>query len=85
MVTVELPCKVGDFVWGVGKNCGKRYILCGEVAEIYFADETMTPAIRIKGVCCGRWGVNVFATKQEALDEIERWNRRKHEQEKLNP
>lgn len=84
-MTVELPCKVGDVAWGINRKFDRRYVQSGRVDEIYFSDEAMTPAIRVRHVCTGFWGVDVFATKQEALDELERYKRRKHEQEKLNP
>lgn len=81
-MTVDLPCKVGDTAWGIDRKFERRYVKSGRVDEIYFADETMTPAIRVHRVCTGFWGKDVFATEQEALDELKR---RKHEQEKLNP
>ena len=84
-MTVELPCKVGDVAWGINRKFDRRYVQSGRIDEIYFSDESMTPAIRVRHVCTGFWGVDVFATKQEALDELERYKRRKHEQEKLHP
>ena len=81
-MTVELPCKVGDVAWGINRKFDRRYVQSGRIDEIYFSDESMTPAIRVRHVCTGFWGVDVFATKQEALDELKR---RKHEQEKFNP
>lgn len=84
-MTVDLPCKVGDVAWGINRKFDRRYVQSGRVDEIYFSDEAMTPAIRVRHVCTGFWGVDVFATKQEALDELERYKRRKHEQEKLCP
>lgn len=84
-MTVELPCKVGDVAWGINRKFDRRYVQSGRIDEIYFSDESMTPAIRVRHVCTGFWGVDVFATKQEALDELERYKRRKHEQEKLYP
>lgn len=82
MVTVDLPCKVGDIAWGIVREFRRQYIKRGRVTEIYFADESMTPAIKVWKCCTGFWGKDVFATEQEALDELKR---RKHEQEKLNP
>lgn len=81
-MTVELPCKVGDVAWGINRKFDRRYVQSGRVDEIYFSDEAMTPAIRVRHVCTGFWGVDVFHTKQDALDELKR---RKHEQEKLYP
>lgn len=79
-MTVELPCKVGDIAWGIDREFGRQYVRSGKVAEIYFSDESMVPAIRIRKVCTGFWGVDVFATEQEALEKAEREKRRKHEQ-----
>lgn len=81
-MTVDLPCKVGDVAWGINRKFDRRYVQSGRVDEIYFSGEEMTPAIRVRHVCTGFWGVDVFPTKQDALDELKR---RKHEQEKLHP
>lgn len=82
MVTVDLPCRVGDPAYGITREFGRQNVQRGTVDEIYFSDKSMIPAIRVRRVCTGFWGKDVFATEQEALDEV---RRRKHEQEKLNP
>lgn len=77
-MTVNLPCRVGDVVWGISRKFDRRYIGCGDVSEIYFSDKSMTPAIRVHRVCTGFWGVDVFATEREALAAVELEKRRKN-------
>ncbi len=62
---VELPCKMGDLVWGIKNfNRGKK-VLRNSVNQMYFGDD-MRLCICVKGVCRGEWGKNIFATKEEA-------------------
>jgi hypothetical protein len=65
---VELPCKIGDLVWGIRKTSGQA-VLQGIVYQMFFVDD-MRLCICVKGVCCGEWGRNVFATKEEALAKM---------------
>jgi hypothetical protein len=66
MMTVELPCKMGDHVWGIHKiNYHKYVVQQGVVNQMYFGDD-MRLCICIKNVCRGEWGKVVFATKEEA-------------------
>lgn len=68
---VELPCKIGDTVWIARRyKCHKRP-RWGIVSEMFFTDN-MELCIVVKGVARGKWGVDVFATYEEALAEIER-------------
>lgn len=68
---VELPCKIGDKVWIARQyKCHKRP-RCGIVSEMFFTDN-MELCIVVKGVARGKWGVDVFATYEEAQAEIER-------------
>lgn len=68
---VELPCKIGDKVWAARRyKCHKRP-RWGIVSEMFFTDD-MELCIVVKGVARGKWGVDVFATYEEAQAEIER-------------
>ncbi len=67
---VEVPCKVGDLVWGIKRwNRGQKAIQ-SVVTQMYFGDN-MRLGIIVKGVCHGEWGKNVFATEEEALAKID--------------
>lgn len=68
---VELPCKIGDKVWIARRyKCHKRP-RWGIVSEMFFTED-MELCIVVKGVARGKWGVDVFATCEEAQAEIER-------------
>jgi hypothetical protein len=68
---VELPCKIGDKVWVSRRyKCHKRP-RWGIVSEMFFTED-MELCIVVKGVARGKWGVDVFATYEEAQAEIER-------------
>lgn len=72
---VELPCKIGDKVWIARRyKCHKRP-RWGIVSEMFFTDD-MELCIVVKGVARGKWGVDVFATYEEAEKQIERNNRK---------
>ena len=61
---VELPCKMGDLVWGIKRwNRGQKAIQ-GVAYQMYFGED-MRLCICVKNVCRGEWGRNVFATKEE--------------------
>lgn len=62
---VHLPCKIGDEVWGLKIYRNRRIATKGKVHQMYFGDD-MRLCICVKNVCRGEWGVNVFATKEEA-------------------
>ena len=67
---VELPCKVGDTVWGIMKYNSKQIPKQGVVRQMFFGDG-MRLGISVRGVCCGEWGKNIFATKEEVEAAIE--------------
>lgn len=69
---IDIPCRVGDTVWGICRRGGNRAVRSGKVKDIYFSDSDMIPAIRVNNVCCGHWEKNVFGTEQEAWEAIER-------------
>lgn len=63
---VELPCKMGDLVWGIHKINHHSYaVKQGVVNQMYFGED-MRLCICVKNVCRGEWGKKVFATKEEA-------------------
>lgn len=70
---VELPCKVGDTVWGIMKYNSKQIAKPGVVRQMFFGED-MRLGISVKGVCCGEWGKNIFATKEEVEAAIKKRN-----------
>ena len=70
---IELPCKIGDKVYGVRRfhsEGDERFrvlseICCGVVSEMYFTSQNRLQ-ILIENVCCGYWGENIFGTLEEA-------------------
>lgn len=62
---VEVPCKIGDSVWGIKIYNHGREAKKGVVHNMYFGED-MRLCICVKNVCRGEWGKNVFATKEEA-------------------
>lgn len=62
---VELPCKMGDIVWGIKKFHHGQAVKQGTVYQMFFIDD-MRLCICVKNVCRGEWGKNVFATKEAA-------------------
>ena len=67
MITINLPCKVGDEVWAIRTyNNGRQVPQKGKVSEIYFIDESMQPCIVVKGITRGRWDEKVFPTFEDA-------------------
>lgn len=62
---VELPCKIGDEVWGLKLYRDARIPKKGVVHQMYFGED-MTLCICVKKVCRGQWGRNIFATREEA-------------------
>lgn len=62
---VEVPCKMGDKVWGIRKyNHGGLFAKQGKVYQMFFGHD-MQLCICVKGVCRGEWGKNIFATKED--------------------
>ena len=70
-----LPCKIGDTVWGIRYHTGVPYIKQGTVSEMAYLDD-MRLAIAVKFApkynTRGFWGVNIFATREECVAEVER-------------
>lgn len=71
---IELPCKIGDMVWGIKKfNYETKQVKQGIVHMMFFG-ENMRLCICVKGACRGEWGKNVFATREEALAKMDGGN-----------
>lgn len=68
---VVLPCKMGDVVWGIKTFNRGMEPRQGIVNQMYFGED-MRLCICVKNTCRGEWGKAVFATKEEAMAEIER-------------
>lgn len=62
---VEVPCKIGDVVWGIRNYKGIPTPQMGSVSEMFFVGN-MKLCIVVKHVCRGEWGKQVFATHEEA-------------------
>lgn len=65
-----LPCKIGDEVWCIRSyNRNKAHPQKGQVVGMYYADD-MRLVIHVKNIGRGFWGDRVFATEEEALENI---------------
>ena len=61
---IELPCKIGDTVYGIRRYKG-RIVKSGTVSEMFY-NQYGELIIAIKNVCRGCWGKQIFATLEEA-------------------
>ena len=66
---VELPCRIGDEVWGLKLYRDARIPKKGVAHQMYFGED-MTLCICVKKVCRGQWGRNIFASGEEAEPAI---------------
>lgn len=66
---MELPCKIGDWVWAIRSYHGKKHPQRGIVSDMYFSQD-MRLQIVVKHIARGEWGKNVFATDKEAYAAI---------------
>ncbi len=66
---VELPCKIGDYVWAIRNFNGHKHPQRGVVSDMYFTRD-MQLNIVVKYVARGKWGETVFATDAEAYAVI---------------
>ena len=62
---VELPCKIGDTMWGIRDWRGKPCIRQGTVSEMFFNND-MQIIIVLYGICRGLLGKKIFCTFEEA-------------------
>ena len=67
---VELPCKIGDFVWAIRSYKGIKHPQRGVVGEMFFTNN-MKLMIVVKHVARGMWGEKIFATYEEAQAAID--------------
>ena len=67
--SVEVPCKIGDFVWAIRNFKGKKHPQRGIVSDMYFLKD-MSLQIVVKYVARGKWGETVFATDKDAYAAI---------------
>ena len=61
---IELPCKIGDTVYGIRRYKG-RIVKSGTVSEMFYNQDGEL-IIAIKNVCRGCWGKQIFGTREEA-------------------
>ena len=66
---VEVPCKIGDFVWAIRNYKGQKHPQRGVVSDMYFTND-MRLQIVVKHIARGEWGKTVFATDKEAYEAI---------------
>lgn len=66
---VEVPCKIGDFVWAIRSFKGHKQPQRGIVGDMFFTKD-MKLMIVVKYVARGEWGKTVFATDKEAYAAI---------------
>ena len=66
---VEVPCKIGDFVWAIRSFHGHKHPQRGIVSDMFFTKD-MKLMIVVKYVARGEWGKTVFATDAEAYAAI---------------
>ena len=71
MYVFHIPCKIGDTVWGLRKRNGIPTPTKGKVSEIFFVGTDMRLCIVVSKIIRGTWGVNVFATEDEAKKVLE--------------
>lgn len=66
---VQVPCKIGDFVWAIRNYQGTPHPQQGKVSEMYFTKD-MKLQIVVSHICRGYWGETIFATYEEAEKAI---------------
>ena len=70
-----VPCKIGDTVFALRKYLDKCLLKHERVIGMEY-DKDMQLQIHVRHTCQGLWGVDVFGTKEEALAEMQRHERR---------
>ena len=74
MMTVEIPCKIGDKVLAIRSYSGHKRAVEGIVSEMYFLGEDMELVVVVKNVARGIFGERIFHTKEEAEEAIKMTN-----------
>ena len=62
---IELPCKIGDTVYGIRRYHSDRKVQSGVVSEMYFSQKNRL-IIVIKHIGRGYWGESIFGSFEEA-------------------
>lgn len=62
---IELPCKIGDTVYGIRRYHSERKVQSGVVSEMYFSQKNRL-IIVIKNIGRGYWGESIFGSSEEA-------------------
>lgn len=62
---IELPCKIGDAVYGIRRYHSERKVQSGVVSEMYFSQKNRL-IIVIKNIGRGYWGESIFGSQEEA-------------------
>lgn len=62
---IELPCKIGDTVYGIRRWHDTNVAKAGIVSEMFYNRDGEL-IIAIKNVCRGCWGRQIFGTREEA-------------------
>ena len=75
VMTVEVPCKIGDELFGVRCYKGVYHPQLGIVHEMYFTRD-MSLHIVLKHICRGEYGKDVFSDYDLCKAECERRNTR---------
>lgn len=72
MLTVELPCKIGDTAWAIRNHTGHLHPHSGIVSDMYFVKgmKGMKLCIVVHGIARGEWGKTIFGTYEEAEQAI---------------
>lgn len=58
---IEVPCKIGDFVWAIRNYKGVLHPHEGVVSEMYFTLD-MRLQIVVSHIARGQWGEQIFPT-----------------------
>ena len=72
----EIPCKIGDEMYGVRCYKGVNHPQLGRVSEMFFTNR-MELRIVLKHICRGEFGKDIFADRDECEAECERRNERR--------
>ena len=67
--TIQIPCKIGDFVWANRCYKGVLHPQEGRVSEMFFTPD-MRLQIVVKHIARGEWGKEVFPTREAAAAAI---------------
>lgn len=61
----ELPCKIGDTVYGIRRWHDTNVVKAGTVSEMFYTQNGKLMIV-IKNVCRGHWGEKIFGTFEKA-------------------